>query len=167
MGTSTVAISGIAESAFEDMIAMQSVTFASDSVVTNIESNAFRNCGLLGEVTLPSSLETLGDRVFEGNKIVSFAIENNSEIFAVDGGILYHQDENNKSIYGVLKVAPNILAQQINVNENCLKIEDYAFVSATGVERVTGTNVTDIGVSAFENSTLYLNTEIRINLNST
>ncbi len=55
----------IADGAFENCREIKTLTFA-DNALTEIGAGAFRNCVMLGDITLPENVVSIGDSAFEG-----------------------------------------------------------------------------------------------------
>lgn len=65
--------------AFYQCVSLQRVTFGEDSVLQEIQTQAFYGCSSLIEITLPDSLLILGNEVFVGTSIVNSPFTKNSQ----------------------------------------------------------------------------------------
>lgn len=68
----------IARDAFSGCTGLQTVTFASGSLLETIDNNAFKGCTALKDVTFPSKLTTIGQYAFSGcNSMTSVTVPGN------------------------------------------------------------------------------------------
>ena len=93
--TIPASVQKIGEWAFNECVALASVTFEGTSQLTTIESNAFGKCTALKTITLPESLTTLGNTVE-----VSGNIWENGAVFDGAGLTSLEIPKNLTTIYG-------------------------------------------------------------------
>ena len=103
----------ICDEAFKNCVKLETITFNNVASIGNL---AFQNCMSLEEVSLPNSLVTLGNRVFEGTKILtgdSKVIEN--------GGIYIKTKAGDRAL---IDVDPE--ASKLRVHTDTKWIDTYA-----------------------------------------
>lgn len=72
--------------AFYQCVSLERVTFGENSVLTEIQSEAFNGCTSLKEITLPDSLLTLGSYAFYGTVLVNSPFTRNSKCQSIGKG---------------------------------------------------------------------------------
>ena len=60
--------------AFSGCLALESVTFAENGLLENINGSAFRNCSLIDEITIPSTVRIIRTAAFDGTSIKKVTI---------------------------------------------------------------------------------------------
>lgn len=118
-----------------------------ESVVFNdgleaIEDQAFNVCGLK-EVNIPSSLTTLGDRVFTGSRDITFTVAGDNPSFCAKNGMLCTKD-GKRLICGV-----NI--SNLTIPDGVESIDRYAFYYLFSISNLNLNGVKSVGEAAFYN----------------
>lgn len=70
----------IAGDAFKDCENLKQVKFQSNSQLTEIGKSAFENCSSLKSITIPSSVEKMGDYCFMGCRLEEVSFQENSNL---------------------------------------------------------------------------------------
>lgn len=122
-------------SAFSMNFSLTKVTFGSNLI--SIGNNAFQNCPLTGVITLPASLETLGEEVFYSTSsaasgITDFVVEAGSEHFSTENGLLMDKDKTQ-----VLAYAGGNERTSLTLPETIKEIKPYAFQRAANLTSLT------------------------------
>ncbi len=152
--------------------------------VTEIDSNTFSGATNLKTISIPNTVQNIGEGAFANcNSLESININDNPN-FILDNGILYNKDQTLLIHYPVgqnsnthIEIAetvtkignysmanhPEILTTNLNKLENLLSIGNYAFYNNTNQTSQTGdlvipNKVETIGTSAFENCKGYTGT---------
>lgn len=135
---------------FMDCEALTSVDFGSNSKVTKIEASAFHHAGLTS-VTLPASLEEIGDDAFSGCDNLTF-VSLPSELMNIGNSAFYGCSElrvptipenvnyiGEKAFYACSKCAPEFKAVFVEVGKDAFKNCAYkTFETPAGLEAAEG-----------------------------
>ncbi|MBR2731079.1 MAG: leucine-rich repeat protein, partial [Clostridia bacterium] len=162
-------VRSIGVSAFSSCVNLEQVTFEAGSRLIGIGKSAFQSCRSLSEISLPDSLEYIGERALPdtvtavsfgpslrelgwpvGSKLNSFTLDPDNPFFMQDSdGVLYSAD-------GVVLIgAPlNLPASSYTVREGCTQIRYYAFAGSPLKSVVLPAGVTWIRYRAFSNAAL-------------
>ena len=157
-------ITAIEANAFEGCTALATVEFyGGDSQLTRIEYGAFYNCAALAEMSLPSTLKTIGNIAFSG--CVSFdniAVPDSvTEIGyrALYNTAYYNNDKNwvGGALYAglyLIRVRNSYFTDdsaEFGIKANTLAVAEYAFDGCSGMVKVTiPVTVKTIGGDAFD-----------------
>ncbi len=140
-----------------------------DYTVTSIGKKAFANYVQLSQISIPNSVETIGDRAFFGCMgLTSIDVAEGNPAYCTVDGTLFTSDKTQLLQYpigkedtsysvpeGVTVVSDYAFSQcmnlaQITLPESVVTIEDYAFSACTALEQIAlPANVTTIGNVAF------------------
>lgn len=155
-------VSFIGENAFEDCENLTNVTFESNSVLTTISAKLFCNCEklksvnisnltalteikddaffgvALGSFTIPSTITSIGKRVFMNSKIQSFT--SSSANFITQDGVLYkiNSDENEVTLlcYPAYKTGDIFICPEKVNNIDVTEVAPYAFANVKYLTKV-------------------------------
>ncbi|MBO5369776.1 MAG: leucine-rich repeat domain-containing protein, partial [Clostridia bacterium] len=133
-------VSYIGMNAFEMDLSLMQITIPDG--VSTIESFAFSDTGI-SEITLPASVEMLGDGVFyRCDSLVAINVDESNEFFASDEyGVLYDK------YYTELICCPSgTQMTEYSVNENVSFMRNFAFANCSSLETVE-IQENDAGVS--------------------
>ena len=112
--------------------------------VTTLESEAFKGCTDLSEITIPKSVTNIGDNVFLGTKWLDNKIKENPLVIV-----------NNTVVAGYE------CKGSVTIPDNVTRIASYAFKNAVDLtEIIIPDSVTSMGISAFEGCTSLTKIEI-------
>lgn len=139
-------ITVIRQEAFVNSKNLKSVSFENAMGLVNIQHGAFKGAKIEGVISLPVNLQLLGNCAFEGNSITEFNI--NNDYLIASNGIVYSKDMT------TLTLAPNILNENVVIDERTTTINDYAFVGSKGLLSISGTAVTNVNDGAFARSSI-------------
>ena len=134
-------------------------SYSGDYKVVEISNNAFSGCTQINSITIPNTVETIGNSSFAGSNI-----ENNNESRYFGNYLYKYNDttnvvENYKVEEGTKIIGNNSFKNNTNIKmiylpDTVTQINDYAFERATNLEYVfvsKNSNLTKIGTSAFNN----------------
>ena len=128
--------------------------------VTAIPDHALRDCTDLEEVTLPESLETIGEYAFYGSAgLKMLQMQNNltsagSEAFRNCTGLKSVIFSETLSTMGEYAFAGCTGLTEVSLPGSLATVPDYAFQNCTGLQKLTvGEGTTEIGQYTFENGT--------------
>ena len=97
--------------------------------VIEISSNAFKNCDTIEAISIPSSVERIGDGAFRGCSSLAYidvAIDN--EVFTSLSGVLFSKSRTQLIFY-----PPSRADRKYYINPNVKVINDYAFEGAKNI----------------------------------
>lgn len=127
--------------AFKNSLNLASISLP--ETLQSIGDGAFAGCVLLANIELPASLSEMGKGVFAGcSALTSVSLAAGNEVFAVEEGVLYNLDKTTLIVVPAQKTAFTIPA-------TVTKIDDYAFANGCLTGIVVPDSVTSIGVGAF------------------
>ena len=98
-------------------------------LVTEIKSSAFKNCDTLEAITVPSTVEHIGEGAFKGcDSLIYIDVDMNNENFTSISGVLFSKSKTRLIFY-----PPKKTGEKYYLNPNVRKIDDYAFANASGI----------------------------------
>ena len=101
-------------------------------VVVEIKSGAFKNCDVLETVTIPSTVERIGEGAFRGCISLAYIdVDMRNECFTSLGGVLFSKSRTRLIFY-----PPNRAESNYYINPNVKSIDDYAFESAKNINAI-------------------------------
>lgn len=119
--------------------------YAVPETVTEIRDNACYSAQKLEEVSLPASLTTLGQYVFEGCPVLkTIHVEADNEKYAAQDGVLFTKD-----LSTLIKFPEQCALTEYTVPDSTTKLENWSFVGAEKLEAIDLNNVTEIGEDCF------------------
>ena len=156
----------IGPAAFQNCTGLTTLSFESGSQLKEIGKDAFAYTGkddstvpaTIADLTLPASLETLGEGAFHCVPVVRFALEDNSKLTEIPDGFLAADGEDGK---------PGVNTECKNLWDKLLRrflplAEPYPYTPApvaracdclVSIDFGEGNSLTRIGVGAFKNQT--------------
>ena len=160
-------ITAIEMNAFEGCTALTAVEFyGGESQLTRIEYGAFQGCAALAEITLPSTLKTIGNIAFSGCVSLDDMVipESVTEIGyrAVYNTAYYNDDKNwvggalyaGLHLIGVRNSYFSAANSEFVIKPNTLAVAEFAFDGCTGMTKLTiPVSVKTIGTDAFKDCT--------------
>ena len=138
-GEAAISGTGIITEELVDRIDTSIVTLTIEEGITGIEAEAFADCGSITEVSIPSTITSVGKNAF-----------GSSVSYNVRYGVKYLGNEDNPYHAAM---GPSNTSYQININSNTKVIADYAFYQSnlTSITMPAG-SVEYIGAYAFAES---------------
>ena len=104
----------------------------SGEIVTEIKPNAFKNCELLEMITIPDSIEKIGENAFKGcTSLIYIDVDMSNENFTSLNGVLFSKNRNRLMFY-----PPNKADEKYYLNSNVKSIDDYAFEDAKNIKAI-------------------------------
>lgn len=138
-------VTAIADNAFINKTAIESITFASDTNCVKIGNSAFKGCTALTEVKLPSSLRRIGNNAFEGCSALK-------TLCGMPNGGGKAFGENLVSIGESAFNSCNSLRDIINIPSGVSTVSGFCFFNCKSVGGVTlAEGVNTVEVAAFSN----------------
>ena len=133
-----------------------------DVYVKSINRDAFSSCANLTGVTIPESVESIDEAVFNGSKkLKNINVDSNNANYSSVNGILYDKSKN------TLICCPNGYSDKFETPSYVTDIGNYAFSGCNGLTDVAiGSSVKSIGEYAFENCINLSNLTIENGLSS-
>lgn len=129
------------EDAFKGSLNLASISLP--GTLQSIGDGAFAGCVLLTNIELPASLSEMGKGVFVGcSALQSVTLAAGNTAFAAENGVLYNADQTTLIVVPAQKNAFTIPA-------SVTKIDDYAFANGLLTSIVVPNTVTSIGAGAF------------------
>ena len=137
-------VTRIGKSAFLEQRTMKRITLPAS--LSEIETDAFKNCSALEQIDLPVSLTGLQGGAFSGcTSLRSISIEEGNAYYKSAGGILY-DNQMTKFLH-----VPAALEGEVVIPETVIRIENGDFAGCGKLQKVTvGANVERIGDQAFK-----------------
>lgn len=119
--------------------------FTIPETVTEIRNNACYGAQKLQEVSLPASLTTLGQYVFEGcPALESIHVSAENKTYAAQDGVLFTKD-----LSTLIKFPEQCALTEYRVPDSTKKLENWSFVGAEKLETIDLNQVTEIGEDCF------------------
>lgn len=154
----------------EDYIFSNLVDIQIGNTVTTIYDNAFADCMAIEQITIPASVEYIGERVLSGClKLAQITVDPDNAVYTDIGGVLYSKDGTALINYpigspateytipnGTLEIDYNsfvgsVNLTKVNFNEGLIKIDDEAFNSCYNLtEAILPTTLEYLGAGAFQ-----------------
>ena len=104
----------------------------SGEIVTEIKPNAFKNCELLEMITIPNTIEKIGENAFKGcTSLIYIDVDMSNENFTSLNGVLFSKNRNRLIFY-----PPNKADEKYYLNSNVKSIDDYAFEDAKNIKAI-------------------------------
>ena len=98
--------------------------------IVEIRANAFKNCEFIEMISLPSTIEKIGDNAFKGCvSLIYIDVDMNNESFASVSGVLFSKNRNRLIFY-----PPNKADEKYYLTANVKTIDDYAFEDAKNLK---------------------------------
>lgn len=121
------------------------------STVETIGERAFAGCALTGEFIINKSLKNIGAGAFAGNKITGFYInENGNDWFSSKEGVLYTKDGQSLVVF-----PPALVEATLTIPEGTVKLAPYALSNCSAVTKVIlPESLNEIGDFAFRSCNL-------------
>lgn len=131
-------------------IGSKNISFLIPSGVKEVESTALFRAVNLKSVTVPASVEVLGDRVFGTcTSLETIAVDEKNESYRAIGGDLYSYDGSVLLQYAIGKSSTSFLSAN-----TVKRVASGAFEGAKSLKEVTlSTSLTEIGEGAFRDCT--------------
>ena len=113
--------------------------------LTKLDNNAFTNCKLLTDLTIPTNVTTIGESVFAGcEKLTGLKVAEGNASFSMDAGVLYNKD------YTSLIFCPVAKTGTVTVNSKTTTIRENAFYNCTQLAGILlPSSLTTISSAAF------------------
>ena len=175
---SPASVKTIGESAFSNAIELSSVIFAEDSQLEIIGDNAF-GATQITSFTIPASVTEISRNAFIYSSLTAITVHENNANFSSQDGILYNKNKTTliftpERLSGTITIPAGVETIGQSAFENSditsvgipasVKNIDYtAFANCTNLTSVTfapNSQLTTIGVRAFQNSTAITSIEI-------
>ena len=98
--------------------------------IVEIRANAFKNCEFIEMISLPSTIEKIGDDAFKGCvSLIYIDVDMNNESFASVSGVLFSKNRNRLIFY-----PPNKADEKYYLTANVKTIDNYAFEDAKNLK---------------------------------
>ena len=98
-------------------------------VVVEISQSAFQNCDILEAITIPSTVERIGDEAFRGCSALAYIdVDISNKCFTSLSGVLF-----SKSRAELIYYPPSRAESRYYINSNVRTINDYAFEDAKNI----------------------------------
>ncbi len=161
----------VAEEAFASCTALETVSFAVDSITTTLQERCFADCTNLRSVALPSTLGTRENGGAVKNPFIGCTslteLSINHPVLVSENGVIYRREGNDNAVYlypsGGVK-NENSTETEFAVAPDVTAIDDYAFYGTAvtaltfavnhAVGNVETVTLTKIGAYAFAYSSL-------------
>ena len=113
--------------------------------LTKLDNNAFTNCKLLTDLTIPTNVTTIGESVFAGcEKLTGLKVAEGNASFSMDDGVLYNKN------YTSLIFCPVAKTGTVTVNSTTTTIRENAFYNCTQLTGISlPSSLTTISPAAF------------------
>ncbi|MBQ4510608.1 MAG: leucine-rich repeat domain-containing protein [Clostridia bacterium] len=138
-------VTSIDKSAFSNCRELTSIQIG--DTVTEIGALAFEGCTALENVTIPRNVNKIGEGVFQGcTKLTSISVDESSESYASENGVLYNKDMTALIQYPIGKKEFEFVAPA-----SITSVGAYAFAGGSALTKLSlpGT-VTSVGEKAFD-----------------
>ncbi len=125
-------IAGITGRAFQACINLQTVTFAEGTVLDTIGSYAFNQCESLVEITIPATVQTIGESAF----LNCFSLEN---VHIEEGSVLYLIRYNafaNDSSLTEISIPAGVKTIEGSAFRNCSALSSVLFEENSNLEKL-------------------------------
>lgn len=139
--------------------------FALPEGVEEIKDYVFYRCYSINNLSLPSTLKTIGELAFVGSTVSSFDVAQGNTVFSSDDGVLYR--DNGDTLYAypssrsgdtyqtsAKKIHADAFAysaiKTLTIAEGAQEIGDRAFMGSALEEIMISSSVTIIGASLFQ-----------------
>ena len=127
LGGGTCAVSGIGN--FNEKNLKIPQKSPNGEIVIEIKDNAFKNCSVLESITIPSSIERIGNEAFKNcSSLVYINVDMNNENFTSIDGVLFSKNKTRLIYY-----PPQKTDVKYYLNPNVKIIDDYAFENAKNI----------------------------------
>ncbi len=143
----------IGEEAFKACASLTAVTFSQNLV--SLGAAAFEDCNIAGELVLPSSLETLGNRCLRGNGITKLTLP-----LKEDKGVYMLFADSPESLKEITAQGSHLpvgafanlnYVEKITLSDEITEIPENAFRGCSSLTEVEYGDITKIGANAFTN----------------
>ncbi len=154
-------VTEISQTAFSGVTTIKTLTVAEGSKLTEIPTNAFKDCTALEKVTLASSVTKIGVGAFANTKWLSAATDDfvvlNGRLISYRGSDTAVMLPDTVSVIGKDAFGGNESVTSLVIADSVVTIEEYAFDGCEALENVTfGSAIREIGAYAFR-GTSWLN----------
>lgn len=121
------------------------------STVETLGERAFSGCNISGEFIINKNLKTIGGGAFAGNSITGFYInENGNDYFTSKDGVLYTKDGQSLVVF-----PPALVGEEVTIPDGTVKIAPYALSNSTKVKKINlPESLKEIGNFAFRSCNL-------------
>ena len=121
------------------------------STVETLGERAFSGCNISGEFIINKNLKTIGGGAFAGNSITGFYInENGNDYFTSKDGVLYTKDGQSLVVF-----PPALVGEELTIPDGTVKIAPYALSNSTKVKKINlPESLKEIGNFAFRSCNL-------------
>lgn len=149
---------------------LDKVTFEPASVLDSIGIYAFGFCNKLTDISIPSSVRTIGDVTFLGSD-ATVNVDPNNSYYLAENGVLFNKDKTRlmycpSKMQGGYNIPPSVMVLAVDAFYNCNRlnsisipssvttIEEWVFENCSGLNTISiPSSVNAIGNYAFYNCT--------------
>ncbi|MBE6533657.1 MAG: hypothetical protein E7678_01615 [Ruminococcaceae bacterium] len=127
LGSGTCAVSSIGNFNERDLKIPQKSP--QGEIIVEIKDNAFKGCSTIESITIPSSIERIGNEAFRGcSSLIYINVDMNNENFTSIDGVLFSKNKTRLICY-----PPQKSDVKYYLNSNVKTIDNYAFEGAKNI----------------------------------